>query len=47
VARTDAGIRDDKTPEASTSPEQVASMYRAQAVANQGARGIDDDDGFW
>lgn len=39
-------IRDDKTPEESTSPEQVAQMYRAQAVASKN-RVRDDEDDFW
>ncbi|EDP44109.1 hypothetical protein MGL_1506 [Malassezia globosa CBS 7966] len=40
-------IRDDKSPDMSTTPEQVASMYRAQAMATQSARGKDDEDEFW
>lgn len=40
-------IRDDKTPEESTSPEQIAQMYRAQAVASKKQRGRDDEDDFW
>ncbi|WFD01468.1 hypothetical protein MOBT1_000132 [Malassezia obtusa] len=39
-------IRDDKTPEESTSPEQIAQMYRAQAVASKKQRGRDDEDDF-
>jgi len=44
---TQPGIRDDKSPDMSTTPEQVASMYRAQAMATQSARGKDDEDEFW
>lgn len=40
-------LRDDKTAEESTGPEQIAQMYRAQAVASKKTRGGDDDDGFW
>lgn len=38
-------IRDDKTPDMSTTPEQVASMYRAQAATS--TRIDDDQDEFW
>mgnify|MGYP002716187996 FL=1 len=38
-------IRDDKTPDMSTTPEQVASMYRAQVATS--ARIDDDADEFW
>ncbi|WFD43080.1 hypothetical protein MPSI1_001732 [Malassezia psittaci] len=40
-------IRDDKVPEQSTAPEQIAQMYRAQAVASKKQRGRDDEDDFW
>ncbi|KAN0060144.1 ATP-dependent DNA ligase Cdc17 [Thecaphora frezii] len=41
-------IRDDKTAEDATGPEQIASMYRAQAVnSSKSKSGLDDDDGFW
>lgn len=43
---TNAGIRDDKTPDMSTTPDQVASMYRAQAMASQ-SKPKDDEDEFW
>ncbi|PWN41603.1 ATP-dependent DNA ligase [Ceraceosorus guamensis] len=40
-------IRDDKDPDDSTSPEQIASMYRAQATTNKsGGKGEAEDD-FW
>ena len=39
-------VRDDKTSEETTSPDQVADMYRNQAVINTSAKtGVDDD--FW
>lgn len=37
-------VRDDKGPEDSTSPEQVAEMYRAQAVLQQQGTGKADAD---
>lgn len=44
-------IRDDKTSEESTSPEQIEAMYRSQVVNSSkgkgGGGGGDDDDGFW
>ncbi|CDW98621.1 hypothetical protein [Sporisorium scitamineum] len=43
-------VRDDKTAEESTSPEQIESMYRSQVVnssKSKGGGGADDDDGFW
>ena len=40
-------VRDDKTPEESTSPEQIEAMYRSQVVNSSKAKGGDDDDGFW
>lgn len=41
-------IRDDKTAEESTSPEQIEAMYRSQVVnSSKGKSGADDDDGFW
>lgn len=43
-------IRDDKTAEESTSPEQIESMYRSQVVnssKSKGGGGGDEDDGFW
>ncbi|KAK0569384.1 ATP-dependent DNA ligase Cdc17 [Tilletia horrida] len=44
----DQRIRDDKGPEDSTTPEQIETMYRAQATASKGRQGAaDDDDGFW
>jgi DNA ligase 1 len=39
-------VRDDKTPEETTSPDQVADMYRNQAVINTSAKPAVDDD-FW
>ena len=39
-------IRDDKEPEDSTSPEQIADMYRAQASASKGGGGGGEDD-YW
>jgi DNA ligase 1 len=41
-----ARVRDDKTPEETTSPEQVADMYSRQAVVNKSAKTTIDDD-FW
>lgn len=38
--------RDDKTPEETTSPEQVAEMYSRQAVVNKSSKAVRDDD-FW
>ncbi|SPO25258.1 probable CDC9 - DNA ligase I [Ustilago trichophora] len=42
-------IRDDKTPEQSTSPEQIQHMYTSQVVNSSKSRGGvgDEDDGFW
>ncbi|WFD32227.1 hypothetical protein MSPP1_003271 [Malassezia sp. CBS 17886] len=40
-------IRDDKTPEASTTPEQIAAMYRAQATTGRRGGAGEEDDGFW
>lgn len=42
-------IRDDKTAEESTSPEQIEAMYRSQVVNSSKGKGAggDDDDGFW
>lgn len=37
-------VRDDKGPEETTSPQQIATMYRAQATA--GTR-LDDEDDYW
>ena len=36
-------VRDDKAAEETTSPQQIASMYRAQATS--GPR--DDEDDYW
>ncbi|WFD36606.1 hypothetical protein MCUN1_003491 [Malassezia cuniculi] len=38
-------VRDDKAPEETTSPQQIASMYRAQATA--GTRESLEDDEYW
>ena len=38
--------RDDKTPEETTSPDQVAEMYSRQAVVNKGSKAAVDED-FW
>ena len=35
-------VREDKTAEQTTSPEQLADMYRAQAAVNQGKQVADD-----
>ncbi|SPO32068.1 probable CDC9 - DNA ligase I [Ustilago trichophora] len=42
-------IRDDKTAEESTSPEQIEQMYRSQVVNSSKSKGGagDEDDGFW
>ncbi|SNX83711.1 probable CDC9 - DNA ligase I [Melanopsichium pennsylvanicum] len=42
-------IRDDKTAEESTSPDQIEAMYRSQVVNSSKSRGGggDEDDGFW
>lgn len=40
-------IRDDKEPEDSTSPEQIADMYRAQASAAKGGGGLGNEDDYW
>jgi DNA ligase-1 len=37
-------VRDDKGPEDSTSPEQLAEMYRAQAVLQHGKKRDEGDD---
>lgn len=38
--------REDKTPEETTSPEQVAEMYSRQAVVNKSSKAAKEDD-FW
>jgi DNA ligase 1 len=38
--------RDDKGPEETTSPDQVAEMYSRQAVVNKSGKPAADDD-FW
>jgi len=38
-------VRDDKGPEDATSAEQVAEMYRRQAVLQQKAKGAAGGDG--
>jgi DNA ligase 1 len=38
--------REDKGPEDTTSPDQVASMYSRQAVVNKSSKPVVDDD-FW
>ncbi|KAJ7900327.1 hypothetical protein B0H14DRAFT_2673232 [Mycena olivaceomarginata] len=41
-------IRDDKSAEDSTGPEQIAEMYESQALAqSKGKKKKGDDDGFW
>ncbi|CAG0908138.1 unnamed protein product, partial [Cyprideis torosa] len=43
-------IRDDKNPDDSTSPDQLAEMYRNQEqVKNSTSRsaGVDDEEGFY
>lgn len=40
-------LRDDKDPEDSTAPDQIAEMYRKQAVTHHGGGKGDEDDGFW
>ncbi|KAF8905567.1 ATP-dependent DNA ligase [Gymnopilus junonius] len=44
-------IRDDKSAEDATGPEQIAEMYERQALAQNGGgkkkKGADGDDGFW
>ena len=39
--------RDDKGPEDTTSPEQVAEMYSRQAVVNKSSKGAAAADDFW
>lgn len=39
-------VRDDKGPEETTSPEQVAEMYKRQAVVNKSSIAQVDDE-FW
>lgn len=39
-------VRDDKAPEETTAPQQIASMYRAQATAG-GAGAHDEEDDYW
>jgi DNA ligase-1 len=38
--------RDDKGPEDTTSPDEVADMYSRQAVVNKSTKSVVDDD-FW
>ncbi|KIY52715.1 ATP-dependent DNA ligase [Fistulina hepatica ATCC 64428] len=43
-------IRDDKDPDDATGPEQIADMYKSQALAQssgKGKKGNDDGDDFW
>ncbi|GAA6061516.1 hypothetical protein JCM10212_004506 [Sporobolomyces blumeae] len=43
-------IRDDKDPESSTDPEQIAEAYRRQGIVSAGGKGKkggDDDGDFW
>lgn len=39
-------VRDDKLPEETTSPDQIADMYTRQAVVNSSSKGLVEDD-FW
>eukprot|EP00892_Ulva_mutabilis_P007850 jgi/Ulvmu1/5437/UM222_0001.1 len=39
-------VRDDKGPEETTSPEQVADMYKRQAVVNSSSK-VQVEDDFW
>lgn len=36
--------RDDKKPEQTTSPQQVADMYNRQAITKANAKPVDDED---
>ncbi|TFK77114.1 ATP-dependent DNA ligase [Pluteus cervinus] len=42
-------IRDDKSPEDATAPDQIAEMYERQALTQNGGKkkGKEGDDGFW
>lgn len=39
-------VRDDKGPEETTSPDQVAEMYKRQAVVSSSSKAQQEDD-FW